>query len=149
MSKTVLFSSIIAVSLLIGGFSNTNSFADPINFQNEIIPINNSIGIEKSIIQMNIPKENTHPWGYVEGTIQNHVSDYPVVIQIFDNNESVLGNNLGAVHFAQTDVNDDGSFEYKFRVLNSNQGQTETNFDGSYTVQIFKVVYLDSNLNAI
>ena len=100
MSKIVLFSSILAVSLLIGGFSNTNSFADPINFQNEIIPINNSIGIEKSIIQMNIPKENTLPWGYVEGTIQNHVSDYPMVIQIFDNNESVLGNNLGAVYFA-------------------------------------------------
>lgn len=149
MSKTILFASIIAASLLIGGFSSTNSFADPINSQNEVIPINNSIGIEKSIIQMNIPKENKLPWGYVEGTIQNPVSDYPVVIQIFDNNESVTGNNQGAVHFAQTDVNDDGSFEYKFRVLNSNHGQTETNFDGSYTVQIFKVVYLDSNLDAI
>jgi hypothetical protein len=98
---------------------------------------------------MNIPKENKLPWGYVEGTIRNHVYDYPVVIQIFDNNKSVTGNNQGAVHFAQTDVNDDGSFEYKFRVLNSNHGQTEANFDGSYTVQIFKVVYLDSNLDAI
>ncbi len=149
MYKTIFFATIIAASLLIGGFSNVNSFAEPIVFQNEIIPINNSIGIEKSIIQMNIPKDNVHPWGFVEGTIQNHVSDYPVIIQIFDNDESVMGNNHRAIHFAQTVVNDDGSFEYKFRVLNSNQGQTEANFYGSYTVKIFKVVYLDTNLDVI
>lgn len=148
MSKNIIFASIIA-SLLISGFSFTNSFAESIDYQTEIIPINDSIGIEKSTIQMNIPKDNQIPWGFVEGKIQHHVSDYPVIIQIFDNDESSSGNNHGAVHFAQTPVNDDGSYEYKFRVLNSNQGQTETIFDGSYTVKIFKVVYLDSNLDAI
>ena len=149
MSKNIIFASIIAASLLISGFSFTESFAESIDYQTEIIPITNSIGIEKSTIQMSIPKDNQIPWGYVEGKIRNHVSDYPVIIQIFDNDKSFTGNNHGAVHFAQTPVSDDGSYEYKFRVLNSNQGQTEAIFDGSYTVKIFKVVYLDSNLDAI
>ena len=61
----------------------------------------------------------------------------------------VTGNNHGAVHFAQTSVNEDGSYEYKFRVLNSNEGQTEYIFDGSYTVKIFKVVYLPTTFDAI
>jgi hypothetical protein len=149
MSKNIIFASILAASLLLTGFSNVNSFAEPIDYQTEIIPISSSIGLETSIIQMNIPEDNQLPWGFVEGKIQNHVSDFPVIIQIFDNDESVTGNNDGAVHFAQTPVNDDGSYEYKFRVLNSSQGQTETFFDGSYTVKIFKVVYLYSNLDAI
>jgi len=149
MSKTIIFASIIAASLLISGLSNTNSFAESFDSQTEIIPINSSMGIEKSIIQMNISDDNKLPWGFVEGTIQNHVPDYPVIIQIFDNDESILGNNYGAVHFAQTIVNDDGSYEYKFRVLNSNEGQTEAIFDGSYTVKIFKVVYLHTNLDVI
>lgn len=149
MSKNIIFASIIAIGLLVSGFSFTNSFAESIDYQTEIIPITNSIGIEKSTIQMNIPKDNQIPWGYVEGKIRNHVSDYPVIIQIFDNDESFTGNNHGAVHFAQTPVSDDGLYEYKFRVLNSNQGQTEYIFDGSYTVKIFKVVYLDPNLDAI
>ena len=97
---------------------------------------------------MNIPKDNQLPWGFVEGTIQNHVFDYPVIIQIFDNDESIPGNNYGAVHFAQTPVNNDGSYEYKFRVLDYDENQTEVIFDGSYTVKIF-IVYLQSNLDVI
>ena len=54
---------------------------------------------------MNISIDNQ--FHFVEGTIQNHVSDYPVIIQIFDNDEYVSGNNYGAVHYAQTPVNDD------------------------------------------
>jgi hypothetical protein len=149
MSKNIIFASIIITSLLITIFSTTNSFAEPIDYQTEIIPINNSIGIDESIIQMNIPADNRLPWGFVEGTIQNHVSDYPVIIQIFDNDEYVTGNNRGAVHFAQIPVNEDGSYEYKFRVLNSSEEQFEPIFNGSYTVKIFKVVYLHSNLNAV
>ena len=149
MSKNIIFASFLVASLFLTGFSSVNSFAEPIDYQTEIIPINNSIGLETSIIQMNIPEDNQLPWGFVEGTIRNHVSDYPVIIEIFDNDESVTGNNHGAVHFAQTPVNDDGSYEYKFRVLKSSQGQTETFFEGSYTVKIFKVVYLYSNLDVI
>jgi hypothetical protein len=84
-------------------------------------------------------EENTLPWGFVEGKIASHVAGYPVIIQIFKDNE--------AVHFAQTDVNEDGSYEYKFRVLNVEGDQTTKLFDGDYQVTIFKVVYLaQSNL---
>jgi len=54
ISKNLIFSSIIVASLLITEFSNTNLFAELIDYQTKIIPICNSIGIEKSIIQMNI-----------------------------------------------------------------------------------------------
>ena len=149
MFTNIIFTSIIVVSILITGFSNVNSFAEPIDYQTEIISINNFIGLETSIIQMNISEENQLPWGFVEGTIKNHVSNYPVIIQIFDNDKFITGNNGGAVHFAQIPVNDDGTYEYKFRTLNSNHGQTEAIFDGNYTVKIFKVVYLNTNLDAL
>ena len=67
--------------------------------------------------------------------IANHVEGYPVIIQIFKEND--------AVHFAQTNVNSNGSYEYKFRVLNSENGITTKIFDGDYSVKIFKVVYLN------
>jgi hypothetical protein len=103
--------------------------------QTEYIPLNGVIGIEKSSIMFHTPEENSLPWGFVEGKIANPVVGYPVIIQIFKNNE--------AIHFAQTDVSEDGSYEYKFRVLNVENDQTTKIFDGDYYVTIFKVVYLD------
>ena len=149
MSKNIMFTSLIASILFTTVISNANSFAEPIESQTEITPINNSMGIEKTTLQMSISKDNKLPWGFVEGKILNHVADYPVIIQIFDNNEIITGNSIGAVHFAQTPVNEDGSYEYKFRVLDSNQGQITKIFDGSYTVKIFKVVYLYPNLDVV
>ncbi len=149
MSKNIMFASIIASILFTTIISNTNSFAEPIESQTEITPINNSMGIEKTTLQMYIPKDNKLPWGFVEGKISHYVADYPVIIQIFDNNEIITGNSVGAVHFAQTPVNEDGSYEYKFRVLDSEQGQITKIFDGSYTVKIFKVVYLYPNLDVV
>ncbi len=149
MSKNIMFASLVASILFTTVISNANSFAEPIESQTEITPINNSMGIEKTTLQMSIPKDNKLPWGFVEGKISNHVADYPVIIQIFDNNEIITGNSVGAVHFAQTPVNEDGSYEYRFRVLDSNQGQITKIFDGSYTVKIFKVVYLYPNLDVI
>ena len=149
MSKNIMFASLIASILFTTVISNANSFAEPIESQTEITPINNSMGIEKTTLQMSISKDNNLPWGFVEGKILNHVADYPVIIQIFDNNEIITGNSIGAVHFAQTPVNEDGSYEYKFRVLDSYQGQITKIFDGSYTVKIFKVVYLYPNLDVV
>jgi len=107
--------------------------------QTEYIPLNGMIGIEKTSIMFHTPEENSLPWGFVEGKIASPVAGYPVIIQIFKDDE--------AVHFAQTDVNEDGSYEYKFRVLNVESGQTTKLYDGDYQVTIFKVVYLDqSNL---
>ncbi len=103
--------------------------------QTEYIPINGIIGIEKTSLIFHAPEENSLPWGFVEGKIANHVSGYPVIIQIFKGDE--------ASHFAQTDVNEDGIYEYKFRVLNIEDGKTNKIFDGEYQVTIFKVVYLN------
>ena len=149
MSKNIMFASLIISILFTTVISNANSFAESIESQTEITPISNSMGMEKTTLQMSISKDNKLPWGFVEGKISNHVDDYPVIIQIFDNNKFITGNSVGAVHFAQTPVNEDGSYEYKFRVLDSNQGQITKIFDGSYTVKIFKVVYLYPNLDVV
>lgn len=103
--------------------------------QTEYIPINGIIGIEKTSLVFHAPSESALPWGFVEGKIANHVTGYPVIIQIFDEDE--------AVHFAQTNVNENGTYEYKFRVLNIEDGEVEKIFEGDYYVTIFKVVYLE------
>ena len=103
--------------------------------QTEYIPLNGIIGIEKSSVMFHTPEKNSLPWGFVEGKIANPVAGYPVIIQIFKDDE--------AIHFAQTDVSENGSYEYKFRVLNVENNQSTKIFDGDYYVTIFKVVYLD------
>ena len=130
MIKLALLSFSMLVLLI---FPIHDSFAESAN----ITPIDGIIGIEKTTISMNIPSENTLPWGYVEGTIENHAQDYPVIIQISDKENPV--------HFAQVDVNDDGSYEYKFRVRDVSNGSTINVFSGNYDVVIYKVVYLNSN----
>jgi len=105
--------------------------------QTEIIPLDGLIGLETSTVFFHTPRSNTLSWAFVEGNISNHVEGYPVIIQIFRNND--------AVHFAQTNVEADGDYEYKFRVLNSDNGVTTKIYDGDYIVKIFKVVYLNHN----
>ena len=103
--------------------------------QTQYIPLNGLIGIEKTSVIFHAPEENSLPWAFVEGKIANPVAGYPVVIQIFKEDE--------AVHFAQTDVSDDGNYQYKFRVLNIEGGEPNKIFEGDYEVIIFKVVYLN------
>ncbi len=57
-----------------------------------------------------------------------------MIIQIFKNGEPI--------HFAQTDVKKDGSYEYKFRVRDVSESKVTKIFEGDYIVKIFKVVYL-------
>ena len=145
MNNIILFSSIFAIATLFS-FSVDSAFAHPHSGQimindhthtskTEIIPLNGMMGLEKSTILFHASEDNALPWGFVEGKIANHVDGYPVIIQIFQNND--------AIHFAQTDVNQDGTYEYKFRVLHSENGDTQKIFDGDYSVTIFKVVYLN------
>ncbi len=105
--------------------------------QTETIPLNGMMGLEKSTIFFHAPQTNTLPWGFVEGNVANYVEGYPVIIQIFKNND--------AVHFAQTNIEKDGDYEYKFRVLNYDDESTTKIFEGDYLVKIFKVVYLNQN----
>jgi len=105
--------------------------------QSEYIPINGIIGLEKTSIVFHVPEENSLPWGFVEGKIANPVAGYPIIIQIFQNDDSV--------HFAQTDVKEDGSYQYKFRVLSVDDNQTTKIFEGDYYITLFKVVYLNQD----
>ncbi len=145
------FFAILTVCVILGFSSSTMVFAHPHSGQilidnhnhepqTEYIPLNGIIGIEKTSLIFHTPENNSLPWGFVEGKIANHVQGYPVIIQIFKNDE--------AVHFAQTDVKENGNYEYKFRVLNIEDENTNKIFDGDYHVTIFKVVYLE-NTNLI
>ncbi len=99
-----------------------------------VVPLNEEISMEKTVIPMNIPLANTHPWGAVSGELSEHVDGYPVVIQFYQ------GDDL--VHTAQVDVADDGSYDYQFRVRNLDAltGEFVDIFSGDYAVHIFKVV---------
>ena len=92
--------------------------------QTEYIPLNGIIGIEKTSLLFHVPEENSLPQEFVEGKTSNPVAGYPVIIQIFKNDE--------AFHFAQTDVNEAGNYEYKFRVLNVEDDKTTKFFDRDF-----------------
>lgn len=129
---------VIASLAVIAVFSAmSTSFAETADTQTTVTPIDSSTGLEKTIVPFHAPKENKLPWGFVEGKIASPVEGYPVIIQIYKNGE--------AVHFAQTDVKKDGSYEYKFRVRDVTNDVVTKIFDGDYTVKIFKVVYLDKS----
>ena len=143
---TLLLANGIVGIVLISLFSS--SFADEQFSNTEVIPIDGNIGIEKTTLTFSVPKDNNLPWAFVEGKIANPVLDYPVIIQIYDNDDQITGNDVGAVHFAQADVSEDGTYEYKFRVKDINGEKIVNIFEGDYTVKIFKVVYLYSNLSS-
>lgn len=155
MNKQItVFSSTIVAIMLVSIFSNS-SFAENQISQTELLPLNDSIGLEKTTLVMNVPENNHLPWGYVEGKISNPVLEYPVIIQIYDIDdyeeldvnkleEVNLIDQIGTVHFAQTEVNDDGTYHYQFRVLGYDENEKKNYFEGEYIVKIFKVVYLQN-----
>ncbi|WP_420544543.1 hypothetical protein [Nitrosopumilus sp.] len=140
--------SFMIMAIMMFSFSESSAFAHPHpgtilveeqhnhDAQTEIMPLDATTGLEKTTVFFHASSYNTLPWGFVEGKIENPVQGHPVIIQIFKDGE--------AVHFAQTSVNENNQYQYKFRVLNSDsEGQSTKIFDGDYLVKIFKVVYLD------
>ena len=101
--------------------------------------LGNGLSLEKVTTTMTIPEDNKLPWGYVGGSVDNPAEGYPVIIQFYKGDEPV--------HFAQAEINDDGTYDYKFRVRNLVDGQATNVFEGDYTVKIFKVV--EDSLNTI
>jgi hypothetical protein len=99
-----------------------------------VTPINENLSLQETITTMNIPQDNKLPWGAVKGAATDYVEGFPIIIQIYKGEDPV--------HFAQTDVNGDGSYEYKFRIksLDSNTGEFVNVFEGDYTVKIFRVI---------
>ena len=153
MNKQItVFSTTIVAVMLISILSNS-SFAENQISETELLPLNDSIGLEKTTLVMNVPENNHLPWGYVEGKIANPVLEYPVIIQIYDIDDydeidinklekTNLTDEIGAVHFAQTDISDDGTYHHQFRVLGYDTDGNKNYFEGDYVVKIFKVVYL-------
>lgn len=91
--------------------------------------------IEEKQIKMTIPPNNTLPWAFVEGTAKNTVDGHPIIIQIYKDEKPV--------RFAQVNINDDGTYQYKFRVRDVTDNKVTNIFEGDYTVKIFKTVNLD------
>ena len=146
ISSVIILASMISISI---PFVEANSYIATIQTENnnhesttEIIPLGEGIGIQKTILSFHASPDNTLPWGFVEGKIVNHVPDYPVIIQIYDQEGQ-------PTHFAQTNVEEDGSYEYRFRVRNVDNGNIINVFEGDYSVKIFKVVYLDPGFTQI
>lgn len=105
-----------------------------------VTQVNADVSIEKTIVTMDIPHDNTLPWGAVSGTATNYVDGYPVIIQIYQDDSPV--------HFAQVDIQEDGSYEYVFRIRNvdSNTGDVVNIFEGVYTVAIYTAVSPNNGL---
>ena len=124
----VLFAGLFVLVAMIG---MSPSFAES---NTTVISSNDGVQLTKTVIPMHISSDNTLPWGFIEGTVDNHAEGYPVVLQIYQNGE--------AVHFAQTDVNEDGTYEYQFRARNVDGDNTVNIYEGDYEIKIFKSVQI-------
>ena len=127
-TKIGIFAGLFVLVAMIG---ITPSFADS---NTSVISTNNGIQLTKTVVSMTISSYNTMPWGFIEGTVDNHAEGYPVIVQIYQNDETI--------HFAQTDVNEDGTYEYKFRARNIDGDNVVNVYEGDYDVKIFKSIQI-------
>ena len=123
-TKIGIFAGLFVLVAMIG---ITPSFADS---NTTVISTDNGIQLTKTVVPMIVSSDNIMPWGFIEGTVDNHAEGYPVIVQIYQNDEPI--------HFAQTDVNEDGTYEYKFRVRNIDGDNVVNVYEGDYEVKIFK-----------
>jgi len=102
--------------------------------QTSVTRLDDEISLEKTIFSMNIPEDNTFPWGTIKGKVNEPVQGYPVIIQIFKSLED------DPIHVAQVSLKGDNSFEYRFRLLSIDEDKVTHFFEGDYFVKIFKVI---------
>ena len=127
-TKIGIFAGLFVLVAMIG---MSPSFADS---NTTVLSTNDGVQLTKTVVSMSIPSDNTMPWAFVEGTVENHAEDFPVIIQIYQNDEPV--------HFAQTNVNEDGTYEYKFRARSIDGSNVINVFEGNYEVKIFKSIQI-------
>ena len=127
-TKIGIFAGLFVLVAMIG---MSPSFADS---STTVISTDNGIQLTKTVVPMIISTDNTMPWGFIEGTVDNHAEGYPVIVQIYQNDEPI--------HFAQTDVNEDGTYEYKFRAKNIDGDKVVNVYEGDYEVKIFKSIQM-------
>lgn len=134
-TKSIVFLAIIASAIGLMFPSETIAESQTSENTKTITPLNDEISLQITTTTMDIPKDNTFPWGTVRGEPFDYVERYPVIIQFFKEEDPV--------HFAQVDVKGDGSYEYKFRVRNvdNNTGEIINIFEGKYKIKIFKVIH--------
>ena len=141
MNSAIGFGLAALAALLVMFPNSTSSVSEEFPSIPTLISEDRSIVLQQKIISMHIPEDNTLPWGFIEGKVINPADGYPVIIQIYKNGEPV--------HFAQTDVKEDGSYEYRFRARNVDGDQVINIFQGDYTVKIFKTVYVEPNTKLV
>ena len=127
-TKISIFAGLIVLVAMIG---MSPSFADS---NTTVLSTNDGVQLTQTVVPMLIPSDNTMPWGFIEGTIENHAEGFPVIVQIYQNDEPV--------HFAQTTVNEDGTYEYKFRAKNIDGDKVVNVYEGDYEVKIFKSIQM-------
>jgi len=139
--KPWMAGTLVAIASIVIFPTLISTMSEEAKWDSKLIADDQSIVIEKQIIPMNISQNNELPWAYVEGTVTNGVEGYPVIIQIYKDGKPV--------HFAQINVNADGSYEYMFRVRNVDNGKVIHVFEGDYTVKIFKTVYANPQASIV
>ena len=127
-TKIGIFAGLFVLVAIIG---MSPSFADS---NTSVLSTTDGIQLTKTVVSMSISPDNTLPWGFIEGTVDNHAEGYPVIVQIYQDGEPI--------HFAQTDVDEDGTYEYKFRARNIDGDNVVNVYEGDYEVKIFKSVQI-------
>ena len=127
-TKIGIFGGLFVLVAMIG---MSPSFADS---NTNVLSTNNGIQLTETVVTMSVSPDNTLPWAFVEGVVENHAEGHPVIVQIYQNDEPI--------HFAQTDVNEDGTYEYKFRARNLDGDNVVNVYEGDYEVKIFKSVQI-------
>ncbi|MDC0159357.1 hypothetical protein OAJ55_01565 [Candidatus Nitrosopelagicus sp.] len=127
-TKIGIFGGLFVLVAMIG---MSPSFADS---NTTVLSTNNGIQLTETVVTMSVSPDNTLPWAFVEGVVENHAEGHPVIVQIYQNDEPI--------HFAQTDVNEDGTYEYKFRAKNIDGDKVVNVYKGDYEVKIFKSVQI-------
>ena len=127
-TKIGIFSGLFVLVAIIG---MSPSFADS---NTTVLSTNDGIQLTETIVTMSISSDNTLPWGFIEGNVENYAEGYPVIVQIYQNNEPV--------HFAQTNVTEDGTYEYIFRARNIDGDNIVNVYEGDYEVKIFKSIQI-------
>lgn len=133
---SIIFASVILTFIVLLYTPNVSADSSEV----VISPINDEISLQKTIATMHIPEDKSLLWGKVKGDASDFVERYPVIIQFFKGDEPV--------HVAQVKVKGDGSYEYKFKIRNTDQntGEIVDIFEGKYTVKIFKVIHTKSQI---
>jgi len=98
------------------------------------VALGDGIALERTSLELAVPADNALPWAFVEGKVKDPVDGYPVIIQVHARDGE-------PARFAQVDVGEDGSYEWRVRVLSVDAGVETRPLVGTYDVTVFKVVH--------